>query len=314
MDYWLGIDGGGTKTDFQLINSRGEISGGLTTEGVNSHYATVDGALGTLRRGVMEICRQVSPGGRIPIRGTIISMAGISDAFRRAVGSIRDWGEIFLVGDHVPVLHMCGTGDSCLVVHAGTGSFVTTRFQNRSQIWGGYGYLLQDPGSGSELGRRALRRLFDEYTGIASNTEFGSNIRSVYGMESFSDLIESVYGNSSSASTFAECARVILEGVEAGDAQAVTIVKQSFGELAELVVRVVRKLPSYPEDTALSGKIFSSPRSARLMREALASQGLQGEWKCIAAPPIEGVRKMLIAWAGGNSPHERYNQEVIYQP
>lgn len=302
-DVWLGIDGGGSKTDFQLVSSDGRIRGEATLGGINPNYCTESEVVSLLEAGKRKVFSAAGLEESIFVSGTIICLAGFSPELDERFGGLPGFGEIFFSGDHLPLLELCGGHESCVIIHSGTGSFVSSRLADSAiRYWGGYGYLLHDPGSGSDLGRRAVRRAFEEYTGIAPRSEFGERIQGFYGFRNFEHLVEVVYGSPSAASTLAECVRVVVELLEEGNLQAREIVEASLGELASLARKVAEEFPEEPYGRVLTGGVLAVPRMAQFMRQELRARGVSGHWTSLADRPIEGVRRMLVKWAKGMHP------------
>src|SRR6185295_5297664 len=91
------------------------------------------------------------------ITATHLYMAG-APAFWREVGAaLSGFGTIVTGPDSAPVLELATGGAPGLVLHAGTGSFVSARAPDGSIHYaGGLGWKFGDPGSGFDIGRRAL--------------------------------------------------------------------------------------------------------------------------------------------------------------
>ena len=311
MDLWLGIDGGGTKTDFQLVASDGRILGELTLGGINPNYCAEEEVLAMLEKGRRRLFSAAGLDEGLSLCGTIMCMAGFSIQFLQRFRDLPKFGEGFFSGDHLPMLELCGGEEGCLVVHSGTGSFVSGRLRDAPiSYWGGYGYILSDPGSGSDIGRRAVRRSFEELTGVAPKTAFGEHIRNFYGFRHFDHLVEVVYGSPSPAGTLARCVREVVGLFEEGDALAREILSESLGELAVLAAQVGGGLLSAGCRQGLSGGVLTVPSVAEIMRQELRTRGLPGAWHPLTERPIEGVRRMLVQWARGRHPDRHLREDV----
>jgi N-acetylglucosamine kinase-like BadF-type ATPase len=300
---WLGVDGGGSKTDFQLVSSGGRVLGAATLGGINRNYCSEADVVAMLEEGRNRVYASAGVETRISPGGTIMCMAGFGVEFFERFKGLRGFGEVFSAGDHLPMLELCGGDGSCLIVHSGTGSFVSGRLAEDPAIyWGGYGYILIDPGSGADIGRRAVRRAFEECSGVAPKTDFGERIRDFYGFRDYDHVVEVVYGSASPARIMAECVPLVVRMLEEGDRLAVEIVRGALAELAELAERVAGEFSAWPCRRGLSGGVLTVPSVAELMRRELETRGLPGPWIPLREKPIEGVRRMLLKWARGVHP------------
>jgi glucosamine kinase len=300
---WLGVDGGGTKTDFQLVSSDGRVLGEATLGGINRNYCSETDVVAMLEEGRNRVYSAAGVDTRIAPGGTIMCMAGFGAEFFERFKDLSGFGEVFSAGDHLPLLELCGGDETCLIVHSGTGSFVSGRFATDPAIyWGGYGYILIDPGSGADIGRRAVRRTFEECSGVAPKSDFGERIREFYGFRDYDHVVEVVYGSASPARTMAECVRLVVRMLEEGDQLAVGIVREALGELAALAVRVAGEFSDEPCRRGLTGGVLTAPSVAELMSRELEERGLPGPWIPVRERPIEGVRRMLVKWAHGLHP------------
>ena len=86
-------------------------------------------------------------------------------------------------------------GDAGIVIVAGTGSAAYGRTED-GQSWqaGGWGWLMDDPGSGYWLGRRALRAIAEEADDRGKPTSLTNLIVQQMGLNSIRELRDKLYG------------------------------------------------------------------------------------------------------------------------
>jgi glucosamine kinase len=164
MAYYLGLDAGGTKTECALAED----------DTILAH--TAGGTIKTLRASLDEagnnlddLLKTISAQSGVclgSITCTCIGLAGYT------VPRIADWalqalrarigGEILLAGDQEIALDAAfGSGPGVLVV-AGTGSNIIGRSTAGQLVYvGGRGPVVADEGSGSWIGKQAVRSIFD---------------------------------------------------------------------------------------------------------------------------------------------------------
>ena len=168
MQYYLGIDGGGTKTAALILNEAGAECG-RGTGGPGSLAVCDDAALRQALRDAVQSARQAANIAPDDLSFTAVcaGMAGYSlEARREAFADILR-AEITAVSyavvpDYRAAWQGATGGTPGLVVIAGTGA-VTYGCNAEGREWreDGLGFLLGDRGSGFDLGLQALRHALE---------------------------------------------------------------------------------------------------------------------------------------------------------
>jgi glucosamine kinase len=159
MAFFLGIDGGGSKTECMVGNETAVL--GWASSG-SSKIARVgeDAAHAALREGIARACAAAGIAAS-QVQRTCIGVAGASqpesvDAIRRLLGEIVS-GDIDVVGDMEVAHHAAFDGGAGVVVIAGTGSIAYGRNpQGETARAGGLAPATGDPGSGEWIGQTAV--------------------------------------------------------------------------------------------------------------------------------------------------------------
>jgi len=242
MQFFLGVDAGGTKTVFALGDESRELARvrAGTIKRMKADAATAEVNLETALR-ELEKASGVSPQA---IAHCCIGTAGetvplvvnwLREAFARHVG-----GELFIVGDVEIALDSVFCGGRGVLVLAGTGSNVAGRAATGPIVTaGGWGPALADQGSGHFLGLEALRRGFlaiDEQR----PTRLLEDARAFWKIGSLADLIE--FANSNPAPEYSRLAPLVVAAAEQGDAVAQEVVTQGGSDLAMLAGLVIEHI------------------------------------------------------------------------
>jgi glucosamine kinase len=156
--YKIGVDGGGTKTEFILVDAAGTIVARQLAPGCNPSQIGPDKSREILHSGLEALLSAAPVSGLpSPVSGLHLYMAGSPAFWREVADSLTGYGRVTTGPDSLPVLELATGGAPGLVLHAGTGSFVTARAPDGSVHYaGGLGWKLGDAGSGFDLGRRAI--------------------------------------------------------------------------------------------------------------------------------------------------------------
>ena len=259
MPYFLGVDAGGTKTEFVLGDETRELARvrTRTIKRMKADAATaeanllsalreLESATGISLQSVTRCC--------IGTAGETVSLVvdWLRAAFARHVG-----GELRIVGDVEIALDSVFFGGRGVLVLAGTGSNVAGRAATGAIITaGGWGPALADQGSGHFLGLEGLRRGF-----LALDqqrpTSLLDDARSFWNLASLAELIE--FANANPAPEFSKLAPLVVAAAEHGDAVAQEVVLQGGADLAMLAGLVIERIRGIEVG---AGSAFESPSVA----------------------------------------------------
>ncbi len=159
MAYYLGIDGGGSKTTC-AVGDETSLLATVTVDASNITRVGEAGARDALQRAIREACRAANISPQQVLRACI----GAAGAGRTEIaGIVRDIvaeiisGEIEVVGDMEIALRAAFGGGPGVIVIAGTGSIAFGRdAQGRTARAGGWGFAVSDEGSAHWIGRAAV--------------------------------------------------------------------------------------------------------------------------------------------------------------
>lgn len=295
LSFRIGIDGGGTKTEGILVDAAGQITARHRAPGCNPSIVGTAEAQRIVTE-ALDVLRSQAPAAA-SIQFSLFCMAG-SRAFWRSVGDgLAGFGRIITQDDSLPVLELATNGNPGLVLHAGTGSFIAVRSPDGSIHYaGGLGWRFGDPGSGYELGRRAIGRALLELQGWSPPSRLGPAIRAHTELGDSADaraITRYFYEHAEPNRVIAALAPVILHLAAEGDPAAHQLVTESTTELLDLAQRLVVRF--FPPETwsrlpaGLSGPLLAHPvvRTAFAARSPLSFQPVEGS-------PIDGVRRLLL--------------------
>jgi glucosamine kinase len=309
----IGVDGGGTKTEFILVDSTGTVIARHVSGGGNPSHVGTDRARDILRTGLAALLLESKiehPESRIG--STHLYMAGSTITWREIAAGLSGFGTVVVEPDSLPVLELATAGAPGLVLHAGTGSFVAARARDGTLHYaGGLGWKLGDPGSGFDLGRRAIAVALLElqaraHAGASELSPLAVALRTHTGLESYADHSRFFYNDPGANSAISGFAPRVLELAEQGYVPAQQVVSDSMTDLAQLADGVIHRLfsagaeqraanpaPVSTVPCGISGKILNSVTAIA----ALRSLAIQLHWPVdlvfISEPPSEGVRRLL---------------------
>src|SRR5690606_3464810 len=116
--------------------------------------------------------------GSVRVAVTRLYMAGSPNFWREFAAGLSDFGHAATAADSLPVLELATSGERGLVLQAGTDSSVAAREPAGGIHYaGGLGWRSGDPGSGYDLGRRAIARALLELQGWLPPSRLGPTVR-----------------------------------------------------------------------------------------------------------------------------------------
>jgi N-acetylmuramic acid 6-phosphate etherase len=260
----LGVEGGGSKTDWVLVrSSHGESkvldSGQLpaanfiliTEEHLRDLLAQLPSEVERVgvflagcktdedRAGLRSICESVWPRSHV------------------AVGSDRDSGFAAAFGDK-----------NGIAVISGSGSAITGRKEGKIEKAGGSGHILGDGGGGYTLAIEALRQVLRTYDLAHTVTRSAQEILRALMLNRMEDLIE--WTQHADKTAVAALSPVVFTAAELGSVEMMGVLKEGAASLAKYTASVAQWLEYEKPDVRLQGGIFlNQPLYVELYREAL---------------------------------------------
>ena len=264
MPFFLGIDGGGTKTRCVLGDEDSQLGAGSSSSSKVQRVGKAC-ARDALSAAVHEACVQagVSP------RQIVRTCAGITGSARPEIaGVMRDLvisivgGQVEIVGDvDIAFEDSFGTEPGVIVI-AGTGSIAYGRnAKGETARVGGWGYPVSDEGSGQWIGAEAVRATLRSQD-AGQTTELLQELIEKIGATDFQNFI--VRLNANPAVDFATLFPVVLSASEKGNAVATEILRRAGGELAGMAGIVIERLfKKQPVSVATHGGVIASSAVVR---------------------------------------------------
>lgn len=302
----IGVDGGGTKTEFIVVDAAGIARAQHTEPGCNPSQVGPERAFAILTQGLESLLRaaQLDPA-TTPIAATALYMAGAPGFWQECAARLTPrFGRVTNGRDSIPVLELATRGGAGLVLHAGTGSFVTARAPDGSVHYaGGLGWKLGDAGSGFDLGRRAIAAALLELQGwppggAKTLSPLAEALRAHTGLTDYAANSRFFYNDANANAAISGFAPRVLELAEQNCGPAQQAVADSVTDLARLADLVIHKL--FPKQTTpvpcgVSGRILNSVPAAFALRSLAAKLRWPVQLEFLTTSPIEGVRRLLAA-------------------
>jgi glucosamine kinase len=293
MSFYLGIDGGGTKTTCAVADDSSILA---TAVAGPSNVVRVGEA--KARESLQQAVRQACAAAGVTPAQVSATCIGASGAARPETAAVVQsaLAEILLSPVDVKAdteisLEAAFSSGPGVIVIAGTGSIAYGRnTHEKTARAGGWGFAISDEGSAHWIGRIAIAALLRETVLESRNLDFSETsaesalLRAflhAWDLKSIDDLIRAA--NATPSPDFSALFPAVVASADAGDATAQQVLTEAGKELASIADVVIRRLfseaTSYSESEsvvaatrvrlAMIGGVF---RHAALVREVFYNQ------------------------------------------
>lgn len=290
----IGIDGGGSKTEFCLFSEDGSILKRLQLGGTNPNVYGPDKALDTLKCGIDLVCD-----GYPDVTATFAGIAGCAN--RKNATVISDFlknhypqMQTDVGGDSINSIYSTQYSDRCIAVIVGTGSVIFVKDGESIARIGGWGYLLDEGYNGFYLGTEVLRAVMAEEDGIGDATVLTEKIEKRLGKRAV-DGFDEIYALSKDE--IAAFARLLFDAYDEGDNVALGIIKKNLDLLSQRLCNVIKMHPECGKRIIMTGGLAN--------RRDILTKGLKiGDTSAVIfpeLPPIYGACHYCVRKFGSPS-------------
>jgi N-acetylglucosamine kinase-like BadF-type ATPase len=274
--YALGIDGGGSRTRALLCDPSGQIIGQGLSGGTNPRVSSVTELKAHLQKAIEQATQTVDCS---KILAAHFGLAGTGDSQARTkvkaiTKELLCEQTTITIGHDLEIALAGGLGSNTgLVLVAGTGSACYGRsYDGRSASCGGWGDLVDDAGSGSWIGLRALQDCVRQSDGRLPESPLKQAVMDFLKIDHMNAFKARIHDAGLSRSERARLAPIILDLASAGDEISLAIVAEAVDALSSCVFSTSRQLNIKAPAILLTGGLlqhryfFNSLEAALLTR------------------------------------------------
>ena len=254
MRYYLAMDGGGTKLQGILFDEEGNIHSTGLSGGINGNVHKPEAVQEHFR----DCMRQLFsfPGAPKEIEAIYLSQGMIRG--HDVAKEFITYKEAISAGEGTIGLLACGLTDGICAL-AGTGSDIFyVKDAKEQRVYGGWGYMMSDDGSGVWVGAQAARSYILVKTKIKKPTLLHRMIEEEHPeLGGNEGMISSVYRSKSPAYYLGTYCPIVNRAAKAGDETAIGILRRGGELLAQEACALIESL-DIPEDLPLgtTGSVF----------------------------------------------------------
>lgn len=287
--YYLGIDGGGTKTALALADKNGKVIRTRRAAPCNPVDVGFETASQILRDAIYEICDEIPLSSVVMFAGIAGGItAGMQEKFRaffdefhfRAFQNDSDNRNIIAAG--------LGNRDGMTLI-MGTGICAFLQKNNQHSRVAGWGYLIDNGGSGYNLGRDALNAYFCACDKTGGETLLTAEIDAMY-PGGAQNLMGYIYEGGKKA--IASFAPTVFSAMEKGDKIAADILRRNMQAAAHIVETAAKEFDADVIPVILAGGVTKQESAVAMLKESL--QNLRRfTMETLSGEPVDGA--LLLA-------------------
>lgn len=244
-NYFLGIDGGGTKTAFKLTDENGVVISEVFKGPSNPNDIGMESATALLRDGINEVCKGI-PLSKVTMFAGLSGGGMTGDNAKILNGFFEKFGfYAFQNGSDIENLVELSQCEECVLVIMGTGFLVYAITPEKRKRISGWGQFFDEGGSGYTVGRDGIAAALSEGDGSGNKTLITPLLEAKIGETAEEHIARFYNGGKRYIASFAD---VVFKAAEKGDRIAESILEKNMRFAAE-------KIDAAAKDLKVDGKI-----------------------------------------------------------
>lgn len=284
-NYLLGIDGGGSKTDFLICDLQYKEIARRIAGRSNPNDIGIQATADLISDNLSALLSE-SGIDKTEIVAAFAGIAGLTDllqveVIKQVLSSSLPNARVDALHDGINVLYgafpqsdgvsiICGTGSSCFVKQG-----------EKIHRIGGYGSF-DMAGNGYEIGKRAIAHALKAYDGREKNSLLAKTLEEKLGKSVFEALHDLLSLGKNEIASFTP---LVFQCAEQGDKAAMIIVFENISYIAELIARAGEYFDG-DYQVSLAGGIMKNTYARELLETMLEPNAIVAESKL---PPVFGA-------------------------
>ncbi len=246
MPYFIGIDGGGTKTRGILTDQNFKVIKAAETGAVNPHIVGFEKSSGT----ILNLIKKLS--GKLDEIFVVAGISGVgrtgeAKRLKKGIAALTKKSKVKISGleitsDALAALEGAFSGKPGMMLIAGTGSILIYK-NSAGKILrvGGYGRLIGDEGSGYSIGRKGLAIVSKYFDDRIKKNILANNILDKLKISGRDEFISKI---NSPGFDIASIAPIVIQAAKQGDTVSKKILDEEIYELINHIEAAVKNFKS----------------------------------------------------------------------
>lgn len=278
MNFYFGIDGGGTKSRITLSTDKGLIIKSIEGDSTNPFAVGFDKACTNATKLIVTALEAAGRKKEDQVFGCIGSagLGRVNDIahFEEKLKSLLPYVHTFITNDARILLEGALDGNDGMILISGTGSVCMGKTKGQIIKTGGFGWRLGDEGSGWWLSKEAIKRCLKSKEKRDLKTDMTEDLISFFHMNNVFSFISYINDDKTEKGIVAKASSIVLAHAEKKDPLAQSIVEEGAEELFALVETTYKKIGMGNKKLVLYGGVMENNHYYRSIVETLISNRL----------------------------------------
>jgi N-acetylglucosamine kinase-like BadF-type ATPase len=308
----VAVDGGNSKTDVLLLRADGSVLASVRGAGSSPHQLGLGPAIQVvddlvdrawLAAGLEARNRRKAAVAAVFMAGADLPSEEV--ALADAVTS-QQWAERNHVANDVFAVLWAATGTGHgVAVTVGAGiNCVGSSPSGRRAWFPALGDITGDWGGGPDIGMAALGAGVRSEDGRGAQTALARAVAGYFGFATALEVAVAIHQGSLDVARLVELPPLVVNAAEAGDAEALAIMRRQGSEVTRLAVAALRQLgmDDSPVQVALGGSVLASSRSILLdyIATSIKEHAPKAETSLCTTRPVFGAALAGLSMAGAD--------------
>jgi N-acetylglucosamine kinase-like BadF-type ATPase len=308
----VAVDGGNSKTDVLLLRADGSVLASVRGAGSSPHQLGLGPAIQVVDdlvdRAWLAAGLESRYGRKAAVAAVFMAGADLPSeevALADAVTS-QAWAERNHVANDVFAVLWAATGTGhgvAVTVGAGV-NCVGSSPSGRRAWFPALGDITGDWGGGPDIGMAALGAGVRSEDGRGAPTALARAVAGYFGFATALEVAVAIHQGSLDAARLVELPPLVVSAAEAGDAEALAIMRRQGSEVTRLAIAALRQLgmEDSPVQVALGGSVLASSRSILLdyIATSIKEHAPKAETSLCTTRPVVGAALAGLSMAGAD--------------
>jgi len=297
MKYYIGIDGGGTKTRCVLTDDHLKVLQTEESNAANPLAVGFEKSAECLFNLVVSVTEKEKINFKA-IESIGIGLAGVGRAENKErlqkiindnfFSKGKELQKIKIFTDAEITLEGAFNGKAGAILIAGTGSIIYGKNESEKIFRvGGFGKTIGDEGSGYAIGRKGLAAIAKYFDGRGKKTSLVKKISKQFGIQDSNQLINKIHTENFD---IAAAAKLVIDCADEGDDICINILDQESDELLSHISALMKEMNVNKLDLCFSGSLLTNKNYySNLLETKIRRSFHQINIKQAAYPPETGA-------------------------
>lgn len=265
MMYYIGVDGGGTKSEYVLVDKQLNLVRTLMGGPTNINSSGYEGVKSNIQTALVELLGDIAP----QCVDICLASAGVNKESDKAnyQSILNEFGfnRCHIVNDANAALSAGTKGYPGIIVIAGTGSIVYGKNKVEKRV-GGWGHIIGDEGSAYKIAIEGIKKALHYFDGYGKETillDLLTREIKKYDCENFIDFI---YKKNFNKDQIALLSKTVNEAADRGDLVAREVIELEAEALGQQILHLKHELFDGPADVVVNGSVV---KNSNLFRDKL---------------------------------------------